>query len=436
VLAFTAERLTWSDECLGAIATPNGPLPLTRGLGSGLCLRAGDPPGRFWAIGDRGPNLKIGPAIDRHGLGQLALLRGIGGVKIMPRLDIGPAISELQIEGDTVRLVRTRGLAISGLPIPSNASEEIEPIFSLDGAQMEADPSGADTESIAALKDGSFWVGEEYGPSLLKVAPDGRVVQRWIPEGLVPSFVEARYPVEAVLPNIAVRRRLNRGFEALALSAGERWLYVVFQSALAHPDDAAHERGRTARIWRLDAHTGQVTAQFLYPFDGPETFVRDGPRTEWSDLKICEAVTLAPGKLLLLERVSKTTKIYIVHLSPEFEAPATYVSVETLPSLEQIDEASLEKAGVRLLEKTLVFSTADAPQIDPDLEGMALLSPYELILVNDNDFGVEGAPGLTSGGFDLRPPSGSQRMSFEGGLLLLVPPAGGAVFRSIAARVD
>ena len=44
MLAFTAQRLTWSDEALGAVATPNGPLPLTRGLGSGLCLRAGDPP--------------------------------------------------------------------------------------------------------------------------------------------------------------------------------------------------------------------------------------------------------------------------------------------------------------------------------------------------------------------------------------------------------
>jgi hypothetical protein len=38
-----------------------------------------------------------------------------------------------------------------------------------------------------------------------------------------------------------------------------------------------------------------------------------------------------------------------------------------------------------------VDATADAPQIGPDLEGMALLSPHELIVVNDNDFGVDGA---------------------------------------------
>lgn len=395
--AFTVEKLVWSDESLGSVETPKGPLPLSRGLGSGLCVRAGDPPGTLWAIGDRGPNLKVGPAIDLYGLDHLAPLRGIDGAKIMPRPDIGPAISELRIDGDTLRLVRTfalrdnHGRAISGLPIPSDAFEEIEPVFGLDGAPLGADPSGADTESIAALKDGSFWVGEEYGPSLLKVSPDGRIIQRWIPKGLESFFKDARYPVDAVLPKIAARRRLNRGFEGLAISPDEHWLYVVFQSALAHPDDAAHDRGRTARIWKLDANTGKVAAQFLYPFDRPETFLCDGPYSKWSDLKVCEAVALAPDRLLLLERISKTAKIYVVNLSPDFETPAPHLKLRTRPTLEEMDAAALERGGVRLLAKSLIFSTDDAPQIDQDLEGMAVLSPHEMILVNDNDFGVEGA---------------------------------------------
>ncbi len=50
---------------------------------------------------------------------------------------------------------------------------------------------------------------------------------------------------------------------------------------------------------------------------------------------------------------------------------------------------ALAAAGVQPLRKTLVFSTDDAPRIDRDLEGMALLSPRELLLVNDNDFGIE-----------------------------------------------
>ena len=41
--------------------------------------------------------------------------------------------------------------------------------------------------------------------------------------------------------------------------------------------------------------------------------------------------------------------------------------------------------------KTLVLNTDDAPDLDRDLEGMVALSAHELLLVNDNDFSVEGA---------------------------------------------
>ena len=44
-----------------------------------------------------------------------------------------------------------------------------------------------------------------------------------------------------------------------------------------------------------------------------------------------------------------------------------------------------------MLAKRLLFSSDDAPEVGADLEGMAILSPTELLLVNDNDFGVEGA---------------------------------------------
>ena len=44
-----------------------------------------------------------------------------------------------------------------------------------------------------------------------------------------------------------------------------------------------------------------------------------------------------------------------------------------------------------MLAKRLLFSSDEAPEVGADLEGMAILSPTELLLVNDNDFGVEGA---------------------------------------------
>ena len=326
---FNAHRLTWRDVSLGVITLENGSrMRLTLGLGSGLSQRAGDPKGTIWAIADRGPNLKIKPAIERYGLEHLKPLKKVDGAKIMPRPDIGPTICQLRLDGDTVRLVRripllgASGRAISGLPIPAGAAD-VEPAFDLKGNALGSDPSGADTEAIVALSDGTFWVGDEYGPSLLHVGPDGQVLQRWVPKGLEKALKGADYDVKPVLPAIALRRRINRGFEAVAVSPDERWLYLVFQSPLAHPGVAAFENARHVRIWKLDARTGAFSAQFLYPLDEPATFLRDQKAGDvaLSDVKVSEVAVIGPDRLLILERISRTTKIYEVDFECSVRGP-------------------------------------------------------------------------------------------------------------------
>ena len=110
--------MAWRDVSLGVIALANGKrMRLTLGLGSGLSQRPGEPKGTFWTIADRGPNLKIKPAIERYGLEHLKRLKKVDGAKIMPRPDIGPTICQLRLDGDTVRLVRQIPLRGSGDPI-------------------------------------------------------------------------------------------------------------------------------------------------------------------------------------------------------------------------------------------------------------------------------------------------------------------------------
>ena len=52
-----------------------------------MSQRPDDPKGTIWAIADRGPNLKIKPAIERYGLEHLKPLQKVDGAKIMPRPD-------------------------------------------------------------------------------------------------------------------------------------------------------------------------------------------------------------------------------------------------------------------------------------------------------------------------------------------------------------
>jgi hypothetical protein len=334
-------ELHWRDPPLGEVETPRGPMRLTLGVGSAVARRPGDPPGRVWGLGDRGPNLKIRTAIKRYGLDHLAPLQDLPGAKVLPLPHFQPALAELQVGRERVTLIRTLPLRtpdgpLSGLALPGSAEAAMEPTFDLAGRPLAPDPAGVDTEGLAALADGGFWVSEEYGPSILRVDAEGVVRARWTPPG-------------------AGRRRLNRGFEGLAMSADERWLYVLFQSALegGHPMET--------RVWTLDARDGSVIGDHAYPFDPPESFAED-EAVGASDLKACELLCVGSDRLLVLERITRSARIYRVDLR-----------------------------GGSPLAKTLVFSTDLHEGIAPDLEGMCLLSERELLIATDNDFGVEGA---------------------------------------------
>lgn len=390
--SYSLRRLDWADEPIGTIELPKAPLRMVMGFGSGLSRRRSDPPGVFWAVGDRGPNIKPKTLVEMYGLDAARFSNAHDGAKVMPRTDVGPTIAKLRVVGDRIELIETLRIAgpggapVSGLPNPSSAHAKCEPAFDLEGQALDPDPSGLDSEGIVALANGGFWVGDEFGPSLVRLDAHGGIQRRYLPQGIDPDGAGAT--AEAVLPEIASRRQLNRGFEALALSPDERWLYLAFQSPLAHPGEAAHENARHTRIWRLDATTLEVNGQFLYPFDSPESFVRDSEKgpVERSDLKVSELLCLDRDDLLVLERCSATTKIYRVRIRADRALGAEHLAVETRPTAEQLSAAR----DVPELAKDLLFSTDDAPEVAADLEGMIVLSPTQLLLVNDNDFGVEG----------------------------------------------
>jgi hypothetical protein len=285
------------------------------------------------------------------------------------------------------------GLPIGGLPIPGSPHDEYEPIYDLTGQLRTPSPNGADSEGIAALPDGGFWIAEEYGPSLLHCDRQGRVSQRWVPIGMGHCFAGASYPVTACLPALASARKLNRGFEAIAVSGDGATLYVAFQSPLAHPDRDAHERSRHVRIWALDGKTGDLLAEYIYPLDDPDSFLRDAGwgKVGRSDVKISEIVLMPNDRLLVLERISQSTKIYAVALTPNKIAPSALSQSDTHPTLEQMSRKDIGRAQIPTLTKALILSTDDHPEISPDLEGMLMLSPTQLLLANDSDFGIEGA---------------------------------------------
>lgn len=392
---YRIEELEWEELPIGGLDLPAKRLEMVWGFGSGLTHRKGDPPGRVWAIGDRGPNLKVEVAIEEYGVETLAGHVEAEGAKVMPRLDAGPALAELQVHANRVELVRVVPLAggdgrtLTGLPPPGSEHARLEPVVDMGGNVIGADPSGVDSEGVVALADGGFVIGDEYGPSLLHVDKAGRALERWVPQGCGEGYAGASYPIRECLPAIAAKRRLNRGFEALALwdkksLGGKKKMVLMFQSPLANPTTKASKRAHHVRLWSLDATTGVVDAEWLYPLEPIESFRRDvdaqpGPGKR----KVSEITALGEGSFLVLERVSRSTKFFRISLTGG--AP---VDVSADPTLE---ERSAAGDALPVLAKELVLDTDDHPEIGADLEGATLLSPTELLLVNDNDFGCEGA---------------------------------------------
>ncbi|MFF0867587.1 esterase-like activity of phytase family protein [Nonomuraea sp. NPDC003560] len=337
------------------------------GLGSGLfpARRAGE----YWMVTDRGPNGE--PKIN----GEKR--------RTFPVPEFAPAIVRVAVRHDTARIVESIPLKTSdGTPITglSNQSGHDEIPYTWDGlTQLPYDPNGLDTEDVVTDGRGGFWLVDEYSPSLLHVASDGRVLARYVPKGL--KLTGAGYPVHETLPAILATRQQNRGIEALGVSQAERALYLAVQSPLANPDKKTGKASSTARILRVDLRTGRPTGEWAYTMENVAGF---DPAAEQGDMKISALNVLSPGRLLLQERTDAVARLYTVDLRRATNLlGGRHDDPATTPSL----EASLP-SNVTVATKALAVDLAAIPGLPGKIEGVALLDPVTLAVANDNDFGL------------------------------------------------
>ena len=193
-------------------------------VGSDLWHGPTDPQDEFWMLTDRGPN------------GQIKVDGTNRRTFWVP--DFTPMILRVKTEGKTIRILETvaivgqSGKPVTGLP---NLKGIDETPYEYSAREiLSFNPSGLDTEGLVRTTAGEFWIAEEYSPSLLHVDRTGKVLKRYVPEGL--KLEGTDYPVAAVLPAIYTKRKVNRGFEGLALSRDQQTLYAVLQSPLLNPD--------------------------------------------------------------------------------------------------------------------------------------------------------------------------------------------------------
>ncbi|XIE80720.1 esterase-like activity of phytase family protein [Streptomyces sp. SBR177] len=361
----------------------NGLLPGTvaddRGVdlgGIGSDLYPAERPGEYWTVTDRGPNGQITVGKEKR--------------RTFPVPGFDPAIVKIRATGDRVEVLRAiplttaSGKPVTGLP---NQPGRDEAPYSYDArTPLAYDPNGLDTEGLVRDRDGSFWLVDEYGPSLVHVSPNGRVLARHVPKGL--DLTGADYPVIESLPSIHLTRKGNRGFEGLALLP-DGDLVMALQSPLLNPDKNSGEDSRTTRLLRFSPREGAVTAEYAYRFD-PVGEVEPG-QTKTSELKISALVALGGDRLLVQERTDKAARLYEIRLRHDADIlGSAWDSPATSPSLEQLTDPAA--AGVPVPAKRLVVDLGRVEGVPGKIEGVAVTGRHTLVLLNDNDFGMTDGP--------------------------------------------
>ncbi|MFI6827849.1 esterase-like activity of phytase family protein [Kribbella sp. NPDC050241] len=361
----------------------NGLLPHTvsndRGVdlgGIGSDIYPADRPGEFWTVTDRGPN------------GQIKIDDVNRRTFPVPGFD--PAIVKVKVDGRKLRVllaipITTRhGEAVTGLS--NQASRDELPYNFNASTELSFNPNGLDTEGIVRAHDGTFWLVDEYSPSLVHVSSRGQVLARYVPKGL--NLTGADYPVIEALPSIFLTRKINRGFEGLAqLPGGD--LVLALQSPLLNPSKKVGEASLNTRLLRFSPHQGKVTAEYAYRFD--PVGVVDPGEDDTSELKISSVIAAGPETLLVQERTDNAARLQRVVLRPSANIlGAAWDSTTTTPSYEALADPAA--AGVPVLSKELFLdlnTVAGAPQ---KIEGVALLPHDTLVVINDNDFGMTDGP--------------------------------------------
>jgi glycerophosphoryl diester phosphodiesterase len=260
----------------GALATPangrTGPFPGQVVPGFSGVVEIGD--GTFWAMPDNGFGTKANSAD--------FLLRLY---RVTPDWETAEGgAGQIQV-GDFI------SLRDPDRRIPFPIVHEATPERLLTGADL-------DIESVVRGRDGSFWIGDEFGPFLLHVDATGKVLAPPV------EFPDGRSPGHPLLvPGEPTRVGNSRGFEAMGSSRDGTFLYPIVEGAFT--DDPVRRR---RYVYEFDTTRNRYTGKtWQYETDTDANVIGD-------------AFTVRHGRMLVLERdnfdgaAAVTKRIYEIDL--------------------------------------------------------------------------------------------------------------------------
>ncbi len=362
---------------------------------------------QFYVLTDRGPNA------DFDGIA------GKGKQFLVPNYTPSIGLFELQADGKIIKvkeitLKDKNGNPISGLPNPKAFGGTNEVPYDVHGQPMTVNPqlpfdavtnpiksdiNGLDPEGLAALKDGSFWISDEYGPHLVHYDGNGVEIER------INAFVsDERNNVvvngqRVLLPAEFTKRRANRGMEALTMTPDQNTLVGIMESSMDNPDESGR-LSSLVRIVTINLVSGQI-AQYLYRLDNPKHVASGIVAINGHEFYLIEHDRKFPlqdksaKKLIYKIDIAQATDIETILNDESIKQDdrlGLTINGQTLEQLVATDEANwqmLENINITPVKKILVvdvLATLDYPH--DKLEGLWLRQDGSLGLLNDDDFAM------------------------------------------------
>ncbi|MCR5045221.1 MAG: esterase-like activity of phytase family protein [Treponema sp.] len=340
------------------------------GFGSDACAYPGDS-SKFYLVTDRGPNIDYkGP----NGKG-----------KMFPVPKYNPQIGLFQFQKDgSVKLLKTislknpKGKKITGLPNPKGKGATGETAYDMNEKLLGLDEYGLDCEGLVAMKDGTFWISDEYGPHIVHFSAKGKELERISPYGMTTNGRK--------IPAVFARRRANRGMEGLAKTPDEKFLVGIMQSTLYNPSKKEITNKSLIRIVKFEIATGK-TWQYLYQ-QNPET-------------GSCSGITaLSNDEFIVIERDGKFSGeeeahkyLYKINLKDATDVNGDEKAEAGImikgKTLEQCSQGEIEAAGINFAKKELIADlVTEIGYAHDKLEGLWLLDDNTICVANDNDFAL------------------------------------------------
>lgn len=351
------------------------PHGLPTGVGSGLSLvgKTSDGALQFVALTDRGPNADAP---------QWLASGHVQESKIFIRPDFVPQWMTVTVKdgkakaSDPVLLHDDKG-PIHGLPLPPGTVGATGEMALNDALQPIAltDNRGLDTEGLVPDGQGGYWLCDEYGPFLIHVDSQGKILQKFGPEAQA-----GEQQVAGGLPSLLAWRQPNRGFEGVArLPSGK--IIAAVQSTL----DIEGKTAKSAtfiRLLELDPQSGK-TRMLAYPLEA-------GFYKKNKDAKIGDLVAVDEQTLLVIEQGKDKDKqmhnrIYRLDLAPASDLSGLQIAGK---DLEFADAEALHAAGVVPVAKQLLVDLQSLGWSAEKAEGLTLVDGKTLAVASDNDFGL------------------------------------------------